>query len=141
VYPRVGRWPRYSLLRRLLIRAGSQRRGFESSAFRLPSMIYGTFADYTMVRWVVPIDAKRCRNFMWLTSRQEGWGRVGWLLRYWLWHRWVFTKRFTAQDQRIVERLDYSAPEQLFRPDGSIVGLRRYIEANARWRDPVPADA
>ena len=53
----------------------------------------------------------------------------------------MFTTWFTEEDQRIVERLDYSAPEQLFRPDSSIVGLRKYIEENVRTRDPVPGEA
>jgi len=35
-----------------------------------------------------------------------------------------------------VERLDYSAPEQLYRPDRSIVELRKYVETHARERDP-----
>jgi hypothetical protein len=35
-----------------------------------------------------------------------------------------------------VENLDYSAPEQFFRPDSSIVQLRKYFE-NARTSDPI----
>jgi phenylpropionate dioxygenase-like ring-hydroxylating dioxygenase large terminal subunit len=137
-YPRVGRWPRYSWLRRQLFRIGRRRRQMiQGNSFRLPSMIRNTYPGYGMVRWVVPIDANSCRNFMWLTGPAQGWARVKWLLGYWLWHRWVFTKWFTSQDQRIVERLDYFAPEQLFRPDSSIVGLRKYIEANARTSDRV----
>jgi hypothetical protein len=36
-----------------------------------------------------------------------------------------------------VENLDYSAPEQFFRPDSSIVQLRKYFEKNARTSDPI----
>lgn len=134
VYPRIGLWPRQSWLRRQLAKRG--RRQFQSNAFRLPSMICNAYPTYQMVRWVVPVDATSCRNFMWLTGQARGFARLKWLAMYWLWHRWVFTKLFTRQDQRIVERLDYAAPEQFFRPDSSIVGLRKYIEANARRADP-----
>lgn len=141
IYPRIGRWPRHSWLRKQLAKLGSKkRRQIQSNSFRLPSMIRNTYPGYNMVRWVVPIDANTCRNYMWLTGEERGVGRLTWLLKYWLWHRWVFTNRFTAQDQRIVERLDYLAPEQLFRPDSSIVGLRKYIEANVRTREPVPRE-
>ncbi len=141
-YPRVGRWPRYSWLRRTLAQLNRKRarsgNGIQSNSFRLPSMIRNTYTDYSMVRWVVPIDANSCRNFMWMTGDARGLARLGWLAKYWLWHKWVFTTWFTEQDQKIVERLDYSAPEQLFRPDSSIVGLRKYIETNVRTRDPEP---
>src|SRR5262245_7419608 len=142
IYPRVGRWPRYSWLRRTLAKVARRRRKsgniIQSNAFRLPSMIRNTYDEHTMVRWVVPVDASSCRNFMWLANEARGLARLGWLTTYWLWHKWVFTTWFTAQDQQIVERLDYSAPEQLFRPDSAIVGLRKYIETNARTHDPVP---
>ena len=131
-YPRIGRWPRYSWLRRLIQRPRRGRDGRITNSFRLPSMIRNTYSGYAMVRWVVPIDEKTCRNFMFLTGKANGLARLGWLLSYWLWHRWVFCKWFTAQDQNIVEHLDYLAPEILFRPDSSIVGLRKYIETNAR---------
>jgi len=50
----------------------------------------------------------------------------------------VFHKWFKeGQDILIVEHLDYSAPEQFFRPDSSIVDLRKYIEEYARMSDPV----
>jgi phenylpropionate dioxygenase-like ring-hydroxylating dioxygenase large terminal subunit len=141
-YPRVGRWPRYSWLRRKLAPLGKKAgTGIQNNSFRLPSMIRNGYTEYSMVRWVVPVDATSCRNFMWLTGTARGIDRVKWLAKYWFWHKWVFTTWFTEQDQQIVERLDYSAPEQLFRPDSSIVGLRKYIEENVRTRDPVPADA
>jgi len=138
-YPMVGRWPRFSWLRKTVAKLAHKRGGIQSNSFRLPSMIRNSYTGYSMVRWVIPIDANSCRNFMFLSGREQGFKRVVWLLQYWLWHRWVFCEWFTAQDQQIVERLDYSAPEQLFRPDSSIVGLRKYIEANARVRDPVGA--
>jgi hypothetical protein len=36
-----------------------------------------------------------------------------------------------------VEHLDYSAPEQFFRPDSSIVQMRKYFDNNARASDPM----
>ncbi len=138
VFPRVGLWPRHSWLRRHLSKRGKRTAGIQSNSFRLPSMIRNTYPGYAMVRWVVPTDAGHCRNFMWLTGKAQGLARLKWLAQYWLWHKWVFTVWFTEQDQQIVERLDYMAPEQLFRPDSSIVGLRKYIEANVRVADPTP---
>jgi phenylpropionate dioxygenase-like ring-hydroxylating dioxygenase large terminal subunit len=140
VYPRVGLWPRHGWLRKWLAgRTKRQQAGVITNSFRLPSMIRNTYPGYAMVRWVVPIDEQSCRNFMWLTGKGNALDRLKWLAWYWLWHRWVFTILFTSQDQRIVERLDYLAPEQLFRPDSSIVGLRKYIEANVRMPNrPIP---
>lgn len=131
-YPRIGRWPRQGWLRRCMQRPGKKRDGQITNSFRLPSMIRNTYPGYSMVRWVVPIDEHHCRNFMFLTGHGEGVQRLLWLAKYWLWHRWVFCTWFTNQDQGIVERLDYLSPEILFRPDSSIVGLRKYIEANVR---------
>lgn len=134
VYPRVGEWPKFSWLRRTIqYRTSAGGGGRITNSFRLPSMIRNSYPDYSMVRWVVPIDESHCRNFMFLTGRSGSTSdRLTWLTKYWLWHRWVFCTWFTKQDEKIVEKLDWSAPEVLFRPDSSIVGLRKYIEENVR---------
>jgi hypothetical protein len=73
-----------------------------------------------------------------LAGRYHGLLGLAFRLQYWLWHRWVFHKWFNeGQDKWLVEHLDYSAPEQLFRPDSSIVGLRKYFEQNARASDSI----
>lgn len=140
-FPGVGIWPRHSWLRKALARA---RKKFGPkgkpmiSGFRLPCIIVNHYTYYSHIRWSVPIDTKSTRNFQMLVGRFHGLKALAFRLQYWLWHRWVFHKWFNeGQDKWIVEHLDYSAPEQLFRPDSSIVGLRKYFERNARMSDPI----
>jgi phenylpropionate dioxygenase-like ring-hydroxylating dioxygenase large terminal subunit len=80
IYPRVGLWPRHSWLRKQLARIGSKWQSFNTNSFRLPSMIRNAYPGYGMVRWVVPVDADSCRNFMWLTGQGQGGQRLKWLL-------------------------------------------------------------
>ena len=140
-FPGVGVWPRHSWIRKALAKARrkiSKATTFPVAGFRLPSVIVNHYTYYTHVRWSVPVDAKRTRNFQMFVGRYHGLKALAFRLEYWLWHRWVFHKLFNeGQDRWILERLDYSAPEQLFRPDSSIVGLRKYVEKNARSSDPV----
>jgi phenylpropionate dioxygenase-like ring-hydroxylating dioxygenase large terminal subunit len=140
-FPGVGVWPRHSWFRKAVARARrkySKPMIFPAAGFRLPSVIVNHYSYYTHIRWSVPVDAKRTRNFQMLVGRFHGLKGLAFRLQYWLWHRWVFHKWFNeGQDRWILERLDYSAPEQLFRPDSSIVGLRKYFEKNARASDPI----
>jgi phenylpropionate dioxygenase-like ring-hydroxylating dioxygenase large terminal subunit len=139
VFPRVGLWPRHSWLRKALAKLGdrTKRGGAQIQEFRLPCIIRNQYWYYTHIRWAVPIDAATTRNFQVLVGPYQGARARAFRLQYWLWHRWVFHLWFNGQDREIVERLDYSAPESLFRPDSSLVALRKYIEANVRRR-PVP---
>ena len=145
-YPSVGLWPRHSWLRKALARARGKfgPRGKPMiGSFRLPSINVNHYfpavnPDYTHIRWSVPIDAKSTRTFQMLAGRFHGLKGLAFRLQYWLWHRWVFHKWFNeGQDRKILERLDYLAPEQLFRPDSSLVGLRKYFERNVRMSDPI----
>ncbi|NIO08396.1 MAG: Rieske 2Fe-2S domain-containing protein [Deltaproteobacteria bacterium] len=144
-FPGVGVWPRHSWIRKTLAKVRRQfikSRTFPVAGFRLPSVIVNHYSYYTHVRWSVPVDPKNTRNFQMLIGRYHGLRALAFRLQYWLWHRWVFHKWFNeGQDRWILERLDYSAPEQLFRPDSSIVGLRKYVEKNARMGDPEPIKA
>ena len=140
-YPGFGLWPRHTWIRKALAKA---RKKFGPKgkpmiqAFRLPCVIVNHYTYYTHVRWSVPIDANHTRTFQMLAGRFHGLKALAFRLQYWLWHRWVFHKWFNeGQDKWIVEHLDYSAPEQLFRPDSSISGLRKYFEQNARTSDPI----
>lgn len=135
-FPRLGHWPRYSWLRKVLAKLGSrnQRPAVVTQEFRLPCIIRNEYWYYSMIRWAVPVDAETTRNFQVLLGPYTGARARAFRLQYWLWHRWVFHMLFNGQDKEIVERLDYSAPEVLFRPDTSLVGLRKYIEANVRRR-------
>ncbi len=139
-YPRVGRWPRHTRLRKLLAKIGERqpRPYTQTNEFRLPCIIRNRYSYYHHIRWAVPVDANTCRTFQALAGPYDGARAVAFNVHYWLWHRWVFHLWFNGQDERIVELLDYHAPEQLYRPDSSIVGLRKYIEARARHADPLP---
>lgn len=134
VFPRLGLWPRHSWLRKALARVGQRNRkgGAQTQEFRLPCIIRNQYWYYTHIRWAVPIDANSTRNFQVLAGPYQGARARAFRLQYWLWHRWVFHLWFNGQDKEIVERLDYSAPETLFRPDSSLVALRKYIEGHVR---------
>jgi phenylpropionate dioxygenase-like ring-hydroxylating dioxygenase large terminal subunit len=137
VYPVVGRWPRHSWLRRKLADLGkkSNRGRPFGNEFRLPCIIHNRYFYYTHVRWAVPVDAGTTRNFQVFAGHYQGARGVALKAQYWLWHRWVFHMLFNGQDEAIVSKLDYSAPERLYRPDRSIVDLRKYIETHVRTED------
>lgn len=141
-YPGVGWWPRYSWLRRQLAKLGNKpgRARPYPNEFRLPCMIHNKYFYSTHVRWAVPVDANTTRNFQIYAGQYEGTRAKAFKAHYWLWHRWVFHMAFNGQDRFITEHLDYAAPEQLYRPDRSIVNLRKYIEAHARTSDPGAKD-
>jgi phenylpropionate dioxygenase-like ring-hydroxylating dioxygenase large terminal subunit len=133
IYPVVGRWPRHSWLRKKLAELGQgakHRRPWDNQ-FRLPCIIHNTYYYYTHIRWAVPIDSHTTRNFQMLAGPYAGARGTAFKAQYWLWHRWVFHLLFNGQDERIISRLDYSAPERLYRPDRSITDLRKYIETHA----------
>jgi phenylpropionate dioxygenase-like ring-hydroxylating dioxygenase large terminal subunit len=134
IYPVVGRWPRHSWLRKKLAEIGktSSRPRPWDNQFRLPCIIHNTYGYYTHIRWAVPIDAETTRNFQMLAGPYHGARGSAFKAHYWLWHRWVFHLLFNGQDERIISRLDFNAPERLYRPDRSIVDLRKYIETHAR---------
>ena len=137
IYPVVGRWPRHSWLRRKLADIGartSRGRPF-GNEFRLPCIIHNRYAYYTHVRWAVPVDANTTRNFQVFAGPYQGSRAKAFKAQYWLWHRWVFHMLFNNQDRDIVSKLDYYAPERLYRPDRSIVDLRKYIETHVRRDD------
>lgn len=137
IYPVVGRWPRHSWLRRKLAEIGtrwSRGRPF-GNEFRLPCIIHNRYAYYTHVRWAVPVDENMTRNFSVFAGPYEGARGLTHKLHYWLWHRWVFHMLFNGQDEAIVSKLDYYAPERLYRPDRSIIDLRKYVETHVRRED------
>jgi phenylpropionate dioxygenase-like ring-hydroxylating dioxygenase large terminal subunit len=139
-YPRVGRWPRHTKLRKTLAKLGEHqtRPSVQTNEFRLPCIIRNRYTYYHHVRWAVPVDAHTSRTFQALVGPYDGARAAAFRAQYWLWHRWVFHMWFNGQDDKVISRLEYDAPEQLFRPDSSIVGLRKYIEAHARTADPAP---
>jgi hypothetical protein len=58
-------------------------------------------------------------------------------IRYWAYLRWLFHGEFNDQDARVVEMMS-TPPEQLFRPDISIVEWRKlYEKAVARNAGPL----
>jgi phenylpropionate dioxygenase-like ring-hydroxylating dioxygenase large terminal subunit len=129
-YPRVGRWPRHTKLRKALAKLGERetRPSVQTNEFRLPCIIRNRYTYYEHTS----------RTFQALAGPYDGARAAAFKAQYWLWHRWVFHMWFNGQDEKVIEQLDYDAPEQLFRPDSSIVALRKYIEAHARSADPPP---
>jgi len=50
-------------------------------------------------------------------------------VRYWAYLRWLFHGEFNDQDARVVEMMK-TPPEQLYRPDLSIIGWRKLCESS-----------
>ena len=137
MYPVVGRWPRHSWLRRKLAEIGRKNKHGRpfGNQFRLPCIIQNRYFYYTHIRWAVPVDAHTTRNFQVFAGAYQGARASAFKANYWLWHRWVFHKMFNDQDKTVISNLDYSEHERLYRPDRSIVDLRKYIERTVRVED------
>ena len=108
--------------------------------FRLPCIIHNKYFYYTHIRWAVPVDEHTTRNFQVYAGEYQGSRSLAFSAHYWLFHRWVFHMLFNGQDEKVVEVLDWDAPERLYPPDRSLTDLRRFIETEARASDPMASN-
>ncbi len=120
-YPGLGRWPTGEWYRFSNIKVLSR--------VRLPGIVAQSFEDFHHLRWAVPVDEHTTRNYQFAVTRGNALKRGWFHLRYWLWIRWMFHVLFNGTDQWLLERLDYSAPEAMFRPDRVIIDWRKWCES------------
>jgi hypothetical protein len=86
----------------------------------------------------VPVDEGRHLTLQVSMRRTSGIGRWIWRLRYWTYIRYIHHIVLNRwEDGFIVAAMD-SPPEQLFRPDISVVAWRRWCDQKAR-RSPRDA--
>jgi phenylpropionate dioxygenase-like ring-hydroxylating dioxygenase large terminal subunit len=104
---------------------------------RLPGLILigRPQGEYTLVQWVVPLDAGTTRLFNINCFRRHGWLRGLYdRAHYTLWRRWAHDVVFSGQDKRILEQL-IPGEERLSRTDIGVIAWRKFAGGNARKPD------
>jgi hypothetical protein len=85
---------------------------------------YGTWIHF---EWYIPTKAGEHRYVQFVVKHASGVPALLFRLRYWALLRWVFHVQFNDQDARVVELMK-TPPEQLYRPDHSLIAWRRLCE-------------
>ena len=131
-YPGVGSWPK----RRFWKKA---RRGARLS-IRMPGALRSNHVGKWMhFEWYVPAHAERHRYLQFVIARATGLRALAFRTYYWTFLRWLFHVQFNNQDARMVESMK-TPPEQLYRPDISLVAWRHLCEnALAAAESSAPA--
>jgi len=124
-YPGLGRWPRRRWFHR-----GTNK--VQRVAVGLPCLVRVNQPGFDIYSWYVPVDADHHLAIQ--TVVKSGSGPAVWkfAVYYWLYYRWVNQIMFGNQDYQMI-KVTSAPPEQLFRPDLSILAWRRLCEA-ARGR-------
>ncbi len=126
-YPGLGRWPKR--------RFWHFRKALATVAIRLPGVLRVHYGKWYHFEWYMPAELGRYRYFQVALKHAKGLNGLLFRLRYWLFARWALHYWFTNQDERMV-RLMKTPPEQLYRPDNSIVAWRRLCEQHLAVRSP-----
>jgi nitrite reductase/ring-hydroxylating ferredoxin subunit len=137
-YPRVGKWPRRDFWR---WRGGGVREDAGSGVVimggaRLPGIFSVGHEDWTDFQIFVPVDADHHLALQVSMRETRGLGKLLWRLRYWSYIRYIHHVLLNRREDGFIVAVTDSPPEQLFRPDISIVGWRRWCEEKAR-RSPA----
>lgn len=135
-YPNLGRWPKRAWWRRFKI--GAPQGEYLTAQLRLPGITRVGFTTLMFIRYMVPIDEKSCRAFLFSTRRATGISAILYRIYYHLWASWSLLKLFIGQDTVVFAAQDYDAPEQLSAPDSGIVKWRRILVNHAEMEaDPT----
>ena len=124
-YPKLGKWPKRVWWRRMKI--GAPEGEYLTAQLRLPGITRVGFTTLMFIRYMVPIDEKNCRAFLFSTRRVSGLGALLYRAYYHLWASWSLLKLFIGQDTVVFAAQDYDAPEQLSAPDSGIIKWRRIL--------------
>ena len=139
-YPRQGKWPRQDFWR---MRGGKPKEGAGSGVVilggaRLPGIFSVGHEDWQDFQIFVPADEDHHLSLQVSVRHTTGIGAWLWRLRYWTYIRHIHHIMLNRwEDGFIVAAMD-SPPEELFRPDISVVGWRRWCDERAR-RSPAEA--
>jgi hypothetical protein len=98
---------------------------------------YGAWIHF---EWYVPTVVGQHRYLQFVVKHASGLSALYFRLSYWLFLRWIFHVQFNNQDARVVRAMK-TPPEQLFRPDHSIVAWRRLCEQAGGKRDDASVSA
>ncbi len=124
-YPNLGKWPKRVWWRRFKI--GAPEGEYLTAQLRLPGITQVGFTSLMFIRYMVPIDEKSCRAFLFSTRKVSGVRALAYRAYYHLWASWSLLNLFIGQDTVVFKAQDYDAPEQLSAPDSGIIKWRRIL--------------
>ena len=120
-FPGLGHWPPQKWW-------AKKRSGLSGGVFiRLPGLLKVKMHGFTHYEWYVPIDENHHRYVQIAVKFIGGWEALWFKLRYWTYIRWFFHGWFNNQDAVMLRLMD-APPEQLYRPDHSIIAWRKLCE-------------
>jgi phenylpropionate dioxygenase-like ring-hydroxylating dioxygenase large terminal subunit len=123
-YPGLGVWPKRRFWKR-------KKKGARIS-IRLPGMLRVDYGSWMHFETYVPTKPGEHRYIQLAVAFARGLeaARFRAFYRAYLW--WIFHIQFNDQDAAMVE-LMRTPPEQLYRPDVSLIAWRRLCEEHGRW--------
>lgn len=132
-YAGLGRFPK-RLWRRYwarILAGGTRRENFSGKPYTqeivLPGITRIDYGTHFYVRWGVPVDETRVRNFYWHVFRGSALSRWWSGFCYHVFRRWAMTWNFSEQDRAIVGSQDYRASEKLSWTDAVIIQWRKMV--------------
>ena len=131
-FPGLGTWPKK--------RFWKQGKGGTTVSVRLPGTLRVHYGAWIHFEWYVPTVVGQHRYLQFVVKHASGLSALYFRLSYWLFLRWIFHVQFNNQDARVVRAMK-TPPEQLFRPDHSIVAWRRLCEQAGGKRDDASVSA
>ena len=129
-YPGLGTWPK--------MKPWKTTKVLSRASIRLPCTLRIHFGEWVHFEWYVPTTPGNHRYIQVAMKRTTGLDALLFRIRYWTYLRWFFHGEFNDQDARVVEMMD-TPPEELFRPDTSIIGWRKLCE-QARGKPVMPQE-
>jgi hypothetical protein len=93
----------------------------------LPGALRVNQGQWIHFEWYVPTEPGRHRYLQFVLKHATGFKALAFRIQYYAWLRWVFHGLFNDQDARVVESMK-TPPEQLYRPDNSLIGWRKLCE-------------
>lgn len=130
-YPGLGTWPKKNFLKSLpltqYLMNRKKQKGKSTISIRLPGMLRVHFGSWIHFEAYVPTVVGEQLYLQFVVTRTSGLSAALFRLQYWLYLRWLLHVQFNNQDASVV-KLMKTPPEQIFRPDHSIVAWRRLCE-------------
>jgi phenylpropionate dioxygenase-like ring-hydroxylating dioxygenase large terminal subunit len=133
-FPGLGTWPTFPRWKR-------GGRGPRIS-IRLPAALRVDYGSWVHFEWYVPTTVGEHRYLQFAVRRARGLAAWRFRAKYRFILSWIFHGQFNDQDARIVE-LMRTPPEQLYRPDNSLVAWRHLCEeaGNAAAQPTAPIES
>jgi len=120
-YPGLGSWPKKRFWKR-------KKRGLRVS-IRLPGMLRVDYGSWRHFETYVPTVAGEHRYVQLAMTSGRGQRALRFRLFYRAYLAWIFHRQFNDQDAAMVEHMQ-TPPEQLYRPDISLIAWRRLCESH-----------